>query len=309
MKKLPNIFWQLTVFLFIAFTFELSACQKLDKAEQDTDTLRILAIGNSFSDDGMEHLPALLENLGIKNIELARLFIGGCSLEHHLHCFNTNEADYILYLSKAGENKWVKTTNVSMQYALDMNEWDIITLQQVSGLSGVYSSYKPYLESLIEVIKDIQPSAKIAWHMTWAYSTNSTHPNYWIYGNNQQKMYNAINWCAQQVLAEYSSIIKIIPSGTTIQSLRESIINNPPKDLTRDGLHLDFGAGRYAAACTWYESLIEPFTHISIMNNTLRLDIGEINVTDNNAPYILQAAKQAVKKPFEVHPIEISTTK
>ncbi|MBR5138804.1 MAG: DUF4886 domain-containing protein [Alistipes sp.] len=307
MKKSPNQSWQLTVLLFIAFTFGLSACQKL--VETEHDTLRILSIGHSFSNDSMEHLPALLENLGIKNVELARLYFPSCSLEHHLHCYNTNEAIYTFYHSKAGENKWIEISNVSLQYALKINEWDIITLQQDPGSSGIYSSYKPYLESLIKSIHKVQPSAKFVWHMTWAFSTDSTHPDYPRYDNNQQKMYNAINWCAQQVLAEYSSIIKIIPSGTTIQSLRESIINNPPKDLTRDGFHLDFGAGRYAAACTWYESLIEPFTHISIMNNTLRLDIGEINVTDNNAPYILQAAKQAVKKPFEVHPIEISTTK
>ena len=43
--------------------------------------LRILAIGNSFSDDGMEYLPALLENLDIKDVEVARLYVGGCSLQ------------------------------------------------------------------------------------------------------------------------------------------------------------------------------------------------------------------------------------
>ena len=53
------------------------------------ETLRILAIGNSFSDDGMEHLPALLEDMGIENVEVARLYIGGCSLERHVKCYNT----------------------------------------------------------------------------------------------------------------------------------------------------------------------------------------------------------------------------
>lgn len=47
------------------------------------DTLRILAVGNSFSDDGTEYLPELLEAAGIHNVIVARLYIGGCSLERH----------------------------------------------------------------------------------------------------------------------------------------------------------------------------------------------------------------------------------
>ena len=48
---------------------------------QHPDTLRILAVGNSFSDDGTEYLPGLLEAAGIHNVIVARLYIGGCTLE------------------------------------------------------------------------------------------------------------------------------------------------------------------------------------------------------------------------------------
>ena len=54
-------------------------------------TLRILAVGNSFSDDAMEYLPALLESMGIDDVELARLYVGGCSLEQHLR-FHVGES-------------------------------------------------------------------------------------------------------------------------------------------------------------------------------------------------------------------------
>ena len=67
--------------------------------------LRILAIGNSFSDDGMEHLPVLLENMGIKKVELARLYVGGCSVERHMQFFDKQQSAYTFYTSKAGENK------------------------------------------------------------------------------------------------------------------------------------------------------------------------------------------------------------
>ena len=269
------------------------------------DTLRILAIGTSFSDDGMEHLPALLEDLGVENVELARLYVGGCTLERHMQFYDKQEEAYLFYHSKAGENRWVKAEQkVSMQYALEMGQWDIITMQQASGVSGLYESYVPHLERLIQAVKRAQPQAELVWHMTWSYSTDSTHGEFPNYDRNQQKMYQAITDCVHRLLKDYKVVEKIIPSGTAIQSLRQSAINNSPKDFTRDGYHMDFGAGRYALACTWYEVLVRPYTHRSMMGNTLRLDLGEVKVTDQTAPYCQKAAKRAAKHPFKVQTIK-----
>ena len=274
-------------------------------AKKYGETLRILAIGNSFSDDGMEHLPALLKDLGVKDVELARLYVGGCTLERHMQFYNKEEAAYLFYHSEAGQNEWVKAEEkYSIQQALSMGEWDIITMQQASGVSGLYESYVPYLEQLIAAVRKAQPQAELVWHMTWAYSTDSTHGEYPNYDRDQQKMYRAITECVHNLLGDYKSIKTIIPSGTAIQSLRESAINNSPKDFTRDGYHMDFGAGRYALACTWYEKLIRPYTHRSMMGNTLRLDLGDVKVTDQTAPYLQKAARQAVKRPFKVRAVK-----
>lgn len=269
------------------------------------ETLRILAIGNSFSDDGMEHLPAILEDMGIENVELARLYVGGCTLERHYNFYNNEEAAYLFYHSKAGENKWVKADEkVTMQYALAMGEWDIITLQQASGVSGLYNSYVPYLEQLITIVSKAQPQAELVWHMTWSYSTDSNHGEFPNYDRDQMKMYNAITECVHRLLKDYKAIDKIIPSGTAIQSLRQSEVNNSPKDFTRDGYHMDFGAGRYALACTWYESIVKPYTKRSMMGNGVRLELGDIKVTDYTAPYCQKAAKQAVKHPFKLKAVK-----
>ena len=269
------------------------------------ETLRILAIGNSFSDDGMEHLPAILEDLGIENVELARLYVGGCTLERHYNFYRNEEAAYLFYHSKAGENKWVKANEkVTMQYALAMGEWDIITLQQASGVSGLYNSYVPYLEQLITIVSKAQPQAELVWHMTWSYSTDSNHGEFPNYDRDQMKMYNAITECVHRLLKDYKTIDKIIPSGTAIQSLRQSEVNNSPKDFTRDGYHMDFGAGRYALACTWYESIVKPYTKRSMMGNGVRLELGDIKVTDYTAPYCQKAAKQAVKRPFKLKAVK-----
>jgi hypothetical protein len=296
--------------LTVSLILSISLISQATAQTKDDGTLRILAIGNSFSDDGTEYLPALLENLNVENVEVARLYVGGCTLEQHVNFYDNSEAAYKFYLSKAGENKWVENPEkVTMQYALAMGEWDIITMQQASGFSGMYDSYTPYLGRLIEAVKKAQPQAELVWHMTWSYSSDSNHKHYKHYNNDQQQMNSAIDNCLHTLLAEFDEIERIVPSGTAVKSLRKSAINNYPKDLTRDGFHMGHGAGRYALACTWYETLIEPYTGKSMMGNTLRVCGGLVSVSDIVALYCQKAAKMAAKHPFKVSNIKVSAAK
>lgn len=296
--------------LTVSLILSISLISQATAQTKDDGTLRILAIGNSFSDDGTEYLPALLENLNVENVEVARLYVGGCTLEQHVNFYDNSEAAYKFYHSKAGENKWVENPEkVTMQYALAMGEWDIITMQQASGFSGMYDSYTPYLGRLIEAVKKAQPQAELVWHMTWSYSSDSNHKHYKHYNNDQQQMNSAIDNCLHTLLAEFDEIERIVPSGTAVKSLRESAINNYPKDLTRDGFHMGHGAGRYALACTWYETLVEPYTGKSMMGNTLRVCGGLVSVSDIVALYCQKAAKMAAKHPFKVSNIKVSAAK
>lgn len=296
--------------LTVSLILSISLISQATAQTKDDGTLRILAIGNSFSDDGTEYLPALLENLNVENVEVARLYVGGCTLEQHVNFYDNSEAAYKFYHSKAGENKWVENPEkVTMQYALAMGEWDIITMQQASGFSGMYDSYTPYLGRLIEAVKKAQPQAELVWHMTWSYSSDSNHKHYKHYNNDQQQMNSAIDNCLHTLLAEFDEIERIIPSGTAVKSLRKSAINNYPKDLTRDGFHMGHGAGRYALACTWYETLVEPYTGKSMMGNTLRVCGGLVSVSDIVALYCQKAAKMAAKRPFKVSNIKVSAAK
>lgn len=296
--------------LTVSLILSISLISQATAQTKDDGTLRILAIGNSFSDDGTEYLPAILENLNVENVEVARLYVGGCTLEQHVNFYDNSEAAYKFYRSKAGENKWVENPEkVTMQYALAMGEWDIITMQQASGFSGMYDSYTPYLGRLIEAVKKAQPQAELVWHMTWSYSSDSNHKHYKHYNNDQQQMNSAIDNCLHTLLAEFDEIERIVPSGTAVKSLRKSAINNYPKDLTRDGFHMGHGAGRYALACTWYETLVEPYTGKSMMGNTLRVCGGLVSVSDIVALYCQKAAKMAAKHPFKVSNIKVSAAK
>ena len=54
-------------------------------AAAQRDTVRILAIGNSFSEDAVEqHLYDLAKEEGVPVI-IGNMYIGGCSLERHVN--------------------------------------------------------------------------------------------------------------------------------------------------------------------------------------------------------------------------------
>jgi dienelactone hydrolase len=158
----------------------------------DTDgdgALEILAIGNSFSVGALEYFWQIADNLGIEEIVIGNLYIGGCSLETHAKNAKGDLGKYTYYHNDSG--KWTSKSSTKISTALEERDWDFITLQQWSATSGVESSYNEDLTYLIDYVKE-RSNAKLGWHMTWAYQQNSTHSSFPTYGSDQMTMYNAI---------------------------------------------------------------------------------------------------------------------
>lgn len=266
------------------------------------DTLRILAIGNSFSDDGTEYLPGLLEAAGIHNVILGRLYIGGCSLERHCDEYSKGLADY--RYSKSTENQWtVVSKNATMLDGLKDEPWDIITMQETSGRTGLYDTYQEWIPRLVEIIRKeaLNPRATIAWHETWAYASNSVHEMFKLYGKDQEKMYSGIVDCVSRASKEFDLPV-VIPSGDAIQIARGTRLNNqydvPATNtvyqLTRDGYHLTRQFGRYIAACAWFEALITPTMGKSVKGNSYILRDTEYSISRKDARLCQKCAIQAV---------------
>lgn len=258
------------------------------------DSLKILAIGNSFTDDATAYLPNLINNTNLSHIKIAKLVHGGTSLEYHYNHSLKNDDVYDFFISDGG--KTFKNLGKSSFYkAICDDQWDIVVMQQVSQYSGLYYTYQPYLDSLIAFVHRQLPEAIIAWQMTWAYGSSSTHSGFKNYDKDQTKMFEAICDAVIKVYKE-TDIDFIIPSGMAIQKLRSTSVNNPPLDLTRDGYHLDYGAGRYTAACTWFEAIISKIYGTNLLGNTYHVKSGNVPVTDDNAFICQQAAADAVKE-------------
>lgn len=219
--------------------------------------MRILSIGNSFSVDAQCWLKEL-SDAGKQDMEIWNLFIGGCSLERHMENVASGEYAYDLFIDTVLSGK------SSIEAALSCGPWDYITLQQASGFSGLWESYENTLVPLYEYVKKHAPEAEIVIHETWAYEKTSTHPHFEWYGCSQEKMHEALKCCYEKAAKAIGA--RMIPVGNAVMAARELSMFDVDKggeSLSRDGFHLSLIAGRYLAACVWYEF----FTGMDVREN------------------------------------------
>lgn len=252
------------------------------------DTLRILAIGNSFSNDAVaNNFSEIAHADGRYFVIVANINRGGCSLERHWNNYVKSERDYSYMKYKGVKDRSNKSKALLIE-ALRDEPWDVVTIQQVSHQSGIPSSYEPYLGDLLKVIRENVPAkARLMWQQTWAYSLGSLHGGFANYGNDQITMYSKIVETSTAFAEKYG--LEIIPSGTAVQNVRTSFDGD---NITRDGYHMNHGIGRMTVALTWYEAI----TGRCVVGNTYKNPF----ITDDRLKVAQMAADFACKSPYKV---------
>ena len=257
-----------------------------DKNYVVDDVLKILTIGNSFSDDTMEYVGKIAEALNVK-VVLGNLYIGGCDIDTHLNNLNNNLGAYEYRTYQNGG--WVTTANYKMKDVIQSENWDYISFQQASGKSGVASSYAN-LNSLVDGVKGIATkNVKFVWNMTWAYQSDSTHGDFPTYENNQTTMYNAIVSAVQSQIETNDRFSIISPTGTAIQNARATSLGDT---LTRDGYHLNLTYGRYIAGLTFFHAI----TGLDISN----ISFAPEGVNESVKSLCIESAINSVIAPYSV---------
>lgn len=239
MKKFIILFWAIY-------------CCSFAEAQAITDTLRVLAIGNSFSQDAVEqYLYELGHEVGVEMI-IGNGYRGGQGFASHWKDV-TEENNTFEYRKIVGGVRTNKPHS-ALKSLIQDEPWDYITVQQASPESGLYDTYEPCMSELLQYAATLcsNPDVQLGFHMTWAYAHDSTHGGFANYGSNQEAMYDSINAAVQRAMAMHPELTFLVPSGTAIQNARASWIGD---NLNRDGYHLDLKFGRYTAACTWLERL------------------------------------------------------
>lgn len=247
--------------------------------------MKLLTVGNSFSDDSMEYVGRIARSVGV-DMKLGNLYIGGCTLNTHCDNARADSAAYE-YRTDSGEG-WSTVFPHKMSDALLSEPWDVVSLQQASGSSGLPETYAR-LPELIAYVRGLVPeTTRLVWNMTWAYQRDSEHEEFSKYGRNQDTMYEAILSAIQSEVRTKKEISLVIPTGTAIQNARTSFAGDT---LTRDGYHLSFGLGRYIAGLTFVRALTSA---------SLEGCFAPEGITEEEKKVAVESAVNAVKNPRSV---------
>ena len=262
--------------------------------------LKVLMIGNSFSDSVGVYLPKIVKASG-NRLELTGAFIGSCSLEQHSNNLAKAEKDpsfrpyrITVWNSDNPGKRQVRKGNVNE--LLTQNRYDVITLQQAGSRAPDRKTFHPHLENVLAYVRKKQPQAEIVFQQTWSYRIDDPrfkpHPNP-KFDFDQTGMYERVRDVYRALAAENK--MRVIPVGTAVQCFRK---NTPVKfqiptekpvypaippwkgdavgyiswkknkktgktELASDFVHLN-SFGRYIQACVWYSFLYgEPVSKIT----------------------------------------------
>lgn len=264
--------------------------------------LKVLDIGNSYTQDAQTYLPQIIKASGIDDdFSLYRAFRPSASFKTWVDCWNDSDNEYYSIDFCAGTSlggisgSGSASDGALFRKALQSVKWDIILIHQVSTYSNDYSLWEGngaggYLQELIRIIRVTNPQATIGYLMTHSY-----RGSYWA--NSEGSSY--LRWrniadATKQLKLEYG-IDFIIPYGTAVQNLRASSLNDG-YEFSEDGTHMGAGLGDYVAGCCYFESLLAPRYGVSIWGNTFRLTNldeskgGRRNITDQTAIVAQKAA-------------------
>ena len=289
--------------LLLIFLYPGFLLAQTDDAPRDT-TLRVLSIGNSFSIDANLILPQVVVDAGVPrdNFVLYATIYAGASLEYWDNMYTTDTPlPYVHYMG--GKLLRLEDKEWTLRTLLQSQPWDVVVIQQASALSTNHKSFQPYMNRMIEYIRQDCPNkhVRIGWQLTWSYPQTATS------GPVYEEGWRKIAMIANQKCHD-AGIDFIIPSGTAIQNARTTELGENSNGITRDGLHLSFGVGVYIAAMTWYESIFRPIYGKSIIGVPVSKAIKDCDrgkegfqeITDENYLICQQCVKEAVSDPLHL---------
>ncbi len=284
--------------------------------------IKILGIGNSFTVNAFSLLRPISAQSKDCRLTLGGATIGGCPMEKHIRLAKLHEADpndpegKPYSLTTTDENGKTTRSRVGLREMLKSDDWDFVTIQQLSAQSPDVDNYRPYAKELYDYIKKYAPNTEVVMHQTWAYRVDGDFdrvfrgkPNY-----GQEEMYRDLDKAYRTIAAELD--VRLIRVGAAFQLARQvrpfvpdtstdlSTLSPPalpqeknslcagyrwdrstPPKLGCDTHHASL-QGQYLAACVWFEF----FTGQNSYAEGIRID----RISDEDAKFLSGIAHQVV---------------
>ena len=268
----------------------------LEAKIDDSQKIKVLAIGNSYAVDAYAYLEEIARKEGVYfDLRIAQM--GGATFKKHWDVWNAT--------TEEGRKKYTEDGEaVDIAHFLeDGTEYDYITIQQSSADSGGGSDYFIAMEEVAKYVRERQPKAEILIHKTWANEKGSPVTAFVNdYNSDQNYMTKQIDKSVETACKMLATVetdlglkisldgkpIRYIPAGDAFVIARQSEMfdttytlkanwNETHKywepeqineakvvSLHRDSYHCSHTYGRYLVALVWYRCL----TGNSVLNNT-----------------------------------------
>ncbi|MCK3685626.1 DUF4886 domain-containing protein [Maribellus sp. YY47] len=225
---------------FSAFAFSVKPSLALTINNKSvSDTLKVLTIGNSFADNACHFLSEITQSVEGCNILIQKANLGGCSLDRHAGLIEKSEQDPS---TKPYNGK-------SLKELLQSNNWDVVTIQQVSGNSFRKETYQPYADKIVDYVKKYAPHSRVYIHQTWPYAPDCKRLE--EYDISFKEMYKKLNKNYKTLAKRYDATR--LESGDAFYLAHKK---NGDVDLwsPSDRYHASPN-GCYLAGCVWFSQL------------------------------------------------------
>lgn len=244
------------------------------------DSLRVLVLGNSFSENATSYLNNLIKATHIDRncVGIYTKTISFSGIDSWIEQCNANAETDVYRI--AGE---LEMKSHGRLLSLVSQKWDVIVILQASNIANQWK----YFYNLPEYIKLLTTNCTnkdvcLVYQIPWSHTPNEM----------PQVLDGNIDCCFR--MKYQCGINEFIPVGTAIQLARTTYLNDK-RYLTSDNWHLNDGIGQYIASCTWFQKIIAPVFNVDIMDNTV-IPIGMYS--DDDVTIAKQCAIQANNNPF-----------
>jgi len=288
------------------------------------ESIKILCFGSSWFVNTWWYLNKITGNLGIK-ADITAYFMSGANFDEWVDFYNGDLSP----LTSSSSRRAIKSVSTNgsdwIQQTLDRNgeyniqayrddwysditagDWDLILFQQGAVSSNKWNYWENYSNLVSIVKKHCNTDTVIGFNCTWTPAKQHSYiTSHTIEGQKKWQLQNNLN---SQRFMRGTGIDYVSLSGTVTWLLRrDPTINTDSYDLSKDGLHLDYGAPMYAVSLMLYECTIAPFYGISFDKCTWRPSEGDqttinyyrtIEVTDEIQKKIFDYIKLAISNRF-----------
>lgn len=313
----------LTLFFLILFfscsqgdvlDIEIVPEDTIDYKEENNDTIKILAVGNSASEDAYSYVPYLFPKIARRPIVVGILYYPYGSLKDHWNFVVNNKNVCTYHSCRSDKEPWNSKKKVSLEYVLKAENWDIVTFQQIAKDALIESSYHPALDDLIEFTKSLCKNNVIfGWFLTPAYPEGYSYLQ--ETGIDSDELYhNVIQGNLKNT--ESNKFSFIIPVATATQNARHTVLSNIGDygQLSFDGLHLQEGLPCQIEAYTICQYIINWFNIDATITSDFTLVTDKwlkkknipgphgnsVGASEKNLEIAKESVLSAISNPFEL---------